>query len=182
MPLVFRKQPSGGRGEYELVGDSGGVSARDLVASDSCSAECSRCRVDLAPDGLGGGGGTAATGDLDSRPLDDVHTAQQAPTRRTPDRDGRLGQRQSVPQRSCVRGPERGQPAAGRVPHGEHKPRLRVTGLLNRTRSATGCRRGWQLAALHERIIGGRSSDSRLTRSRHVRTVASGECPGSCRD
>ena len=41
MPLVFRKQPSGaaaaatgsasaGRGEYELVGESGGVTARDL--------------------------------------------------------------------------------------------------------------------------------------------------------
>ncbi|QFQ29698.2 hypothetical protein EEW87_004185 [Janibacter melonis] len=31
MPLTFRKQPSGGRGEYELVGNSGGVSAADLM-------------------------------------------------------------------------------------------------------------------------------------------------------
>jgi len=31
VPLVFRKQPSGGRGEYELVGSVGGISAMDLV-------------------------------------------------------------------------------------------------------------------------------------------------------
>lgn len=31
MPLVFRKQPSGGRGEYELVGEANGVSAMDLM-------------------------------------------------------------------------------------------------------------------------------------------------------
>lgn len=31
MPLIFRKQPSGGRGEYELVGESGGVAAFDLT-------------------------------------------------------------------------------------------------------------------------------------------------------
>jgi len=31
VPLVFRKQPSGGRGEYELVGETGGISAIDLM-------------------------------------------------------------------------------------------------------------------------------------------------------